>query len=326
VNRYGSYFDSHYLPRALVLFASLDRHDPGWSAHVLALDEACERALRGLGRTNLTVTNLAQLEAAEPRLLQVKGQRNRVEYYFTCGPAFLDQVLGGLAAGEGLTYVDADLCFYSPPQPVYAELARASVGLVEHRFSARNQKSLPAGRFNVGWLFFRQDSNGSAALRWWKERCLEWCFDRFEDGKYADQLYLEGLAAQFQGVHSVQHPGVNVAPWNVDGLTLSRGEAPEGLQVSGQPLVVYHVHGVKQLSPRLFRLAGADYGARFWGLLRSRVYRPYLRELEAQAGSAPSAGQLRYGDQALTLRDRLKAVKRAVYNGSYVFRAFGRYW
>ena len=324
MNRYATYFDSHYLPRALVLFASLDRHDPGWQASVLALDDACAAALRALGRPNLDVVNLAELEADEPRLSAAKAGRSRVEYYFTCGPAFLDLVFRRHPEASALTYVDADLCFFSPPGPVYAELAQASVGLVEHRFSARNQKSAASGLYNVGWLYFRADDTGRAAVRWWKERCLEWCFDRFEDGKYADQKYLEGLAAGFKGVHSVQHPGVNLAPWNVDAAVLAEG--PLGLTVQGQPLVVYHVQGLKQVSPRLFHAQGADYGARLWGSLRRRVYLPYLAELDALAGALPVAGQLRYHYGAMNWRDRLKALKRALWNGSYFLRAFGRYW
>jgi hypothetical protein len=323
VNHYASYFDSFYLPRAKVLFASLDRHDPGWKASLLALDADCEAALRRLGRENLTVYGLADLEEDDPRLSPLKAVRSRVEYYFTCGPAFLDLVLRPLA-GDSVTYVDADLCFFSSPQPVYEELRGFSVGLVEHRLSARNASSAPAGLYNVGWLFFRADAQGKAAVHWWKERCLEWCFDRFEDGKYADQKYLEGLAAGFDGVHSVEHPGLNLAPWNVDRhrLTASGGQ----LWADARPLVAFHMHGIKQVSPRIFSAAGADYGARLWGPLRRLVYRPYLAELWALAGEGPSAEQRRHSSGRLTWRDRLKAIKRAVINGSYFFRALGRFW
>lgn len=323
MNHYATYFDSFYLPRAQLLFASLDRHDPGWSASVLALDEACAEALRGSGRTNLDIVDLAELEADEPRLLGLKAGRKRVEYYFTCGPAFLDLCLRrhpGLAA---LTYVDADLCFYSDPAPLYAELQGASVGLVEHRFSPRNAKSLEAGRYNVGWLYFKADAAGKAAVAWWKERCIEWCFDRLEDGKYADQKYLEGMATAFPSVHTLSHPGVNVAPWNVDAARIV--DAPDGLRINDRPLIVYHVHGLKQVGPRLYRAFGADYGARYWGTLRRRVYRPYLAELYALAGAGAAGGQ-RYAAESVTLRSTLRALKRAIFNGSYFFRAFGRFW
>lgn len=323
MNHYATYFDSHYLPRARVLFASLDRHDPDWRATVLALDEGCERALRALGRRNLAIVSLAQLEADEPRLAGPKAERSRVEYYFTLGPSFLDLCFRLEPALEALTYVDADLCFFSSPSPLYAELAGASVGLVEHRFSPRNAKSLEAGTYNVGWLYFRGDADGRAALAWWKERCLEWCFDRLEDGKYADQKYLESMPGLFQGVRSLAHPGVNVAPWNVDGLRIRRGAG--GVEVEGRPLIAYHVHGLKQLGPRRYRALGADYGARYWGALRQGVYLPYLTELQALAPSEV-AGQLRYAAQPFSPWGALRALKHGLFHGSYFVRAFGRFW
>lgn len=289
----------------------------------MALDDQCARDLNAMGRQNIEVVSLSELEADEPRLLNVKGKRNRVEYYFTCGPAFLDRIFRCQSEIRALTYVDADFCFYSSPEPVYDELAQASVGLVEHRFSARNQKSLAAGRFNVGWLFFRADSQGRAAVSWWKERCLEWCFDRFEDGKYADQKYLEEMSVKFGGVHSVQHPGVNAAPWNVDAQRFSRKQGQ--ILVNGRPLVAFHVAGIKQLSSRVYQALGADYGACFWGVLRRDVYRSYLRELVVLSGDGRAADQLRYGDEKWG-RGWLRMLKHAVWNGSYFFNLFGRIW
>ena len=32
---------------------------------------------------------------------------------------------------------------------------------------------------------------GLKALKWWRDRCLEWCYARIEDGKFGDQFYIE---------------------------------------------------------------------------------------------------------------------------------------
>ena len=316
----ATYFDSHYLPRALALFASLDRHEGPWTAHILALNDEAAEALKAQGRDNLRVTRLADFEAAHPELAAAKAERSRIEYYFTMGPAYILSVLEAAQAPEAVTYVDADLYFFGSPQPLYDELAGASVGLVPHGFSPRNQASLEAGRFNVGWIYFKNDASGLACLRWWKDRCIEWCFDRVEADRYADQKYLDGFPELFEGVKIVSQRGANAAPWNVDGMRFS--EKAGQLRVDESPLLFYHFHGLKQLRPWLFDLNIGAYGARCWGLLRRRVYLPYLAELEGlQAGL--SLGGIRRAPSRPGLLGRLRMAKRAIFNGSYAFK-FGK--
>ena len=53
------------------------------------------------------------------------------------------------------------------------------------------------------------------ALKWWRDRCIEWCFARLENGKFGDQKYLDDWTERFENVCIIENPGAGVAPWNV---------------------------------------------------------------------------------------------------------------
>ena len=84
------------------------------------------------------------------------------------------------------------------------------------------------------------------------------------------------------GVVVLQHPGADLAPWNVAGHRLDL--TPDPPTVDGQPLVFYHFQGVKQVGPGLWDVALDVYGVRD-RQLRDRLYRHYIRAV-LKAGRA----------------------------------------
>ena len=76
--------------------------------------------------------------------------------------------------------------------------------------------------YNVQFMTFRRDARGLEALHWWRDRCIEWCYYRVEDGKLGDQKYLDDWPERFDGVHVLEHPGGGLAPWNVENYELAR--------------------------------------------------------------------------------------------------------
>lgn len=46
--------------------------------------------------------------------------------------------------------------------------------------------------FNL--FIFRNNQQGRKVLTWWRKACLEWCYNRFEDGRFGDQKYLDDWA------------------------------------------------------------------------------------------------------------------------------------
>jgi hypothetical protein len=177
-------------------------------------------------------------------LLAVKPTRTVAEYCWTCTPSLPLYVLDRNADMDLITYLDADLCFFSSPEPIFEELGSKSILIVEHRFIPRLAHFAENGKYNVEWVTFRRDANGLAALRWWREKCIEWCFYLVEKDRMGDQKYLDRWPMLFEGVHVLQHVGGGVAPWNFSNYQIR--QQPDGvLQVDEVPLIFYHFHGFR---------------------------------------------------------------------------------
>jgi hypothetical protein len=176
-----------------------------------------------------------------------------------------------------ITYLDADLYFFSSIKPVYQELGNQSVLIIGHRFPQALKDLEIFGIYNVGMLSFRRDNNGLACLHWWRDRCIEWCFDRFENGRFADQKYLDDWPDRFAGVVIIQHGGVGLAPWNLANYVYS--EKNNEFLVDGQSIVMYHFHGVKRINRWIWDTNVIAYKTRLSKMVKQGLYIPYLKEL-----------------------------------------------
>ncbi|HEX7276983.1 MAG TPA: hypothetical protein VF244_06370 [Acidimicrobiales bacterium] len=271
-----TYFDVNYLSRGLALYESLRATVPGdFTLDVLCLDDEAERRLRQRALPGVRLTRLVDLEAADPELLATKGTRSKIEYIFTAGPAFMRHLFDREPSLDLLTYLDSDLYFFSSPEPLFkeAEAADAATVIVGHRFPPRLRHLEETGRYNVAWVSFRRDPDGLACLAYWRAACIEWCHDRVDGDRYADQKYLDEFPRRFSRVHVLQHPGADVAPWN---LTTSPVREVDGRFLIGdEPLIFFHFQGLKMPLPWLVDLHLGPYGEKSTPAIR-KLYERYL--------------------------------------------------
>lgn len=274
-----TYFDRNYLSRGMALYRSLVRTSSSFRLWILCMDRECYEWLTRFQLPHVRLISIDELEAADPDLLATKETRSRIEYYFTCSPSLPLYLLKSNAGIDVITYVDADLYFFSDAEPIFTAFTGHSIGITGHRFSTPLLHLEEYGRYNVGWLMFRNNQEGLACLEWWRQRCLEWCYDRSESGRFADQKYLDEWPDRFPGVLVLAHPGLNAAPWNLGGTVVTRNEA--GIQIDGQPLVGFHFHGFKRIRRWLYDPNLSDYQVQGSMVIRRGIYAPYLRELAA---------------------------------------------
>ena len=276
---YCTYFDHNYLPRGLALYHSLQRHAPGAQLWVLCLSEACHRALTALDLPNLVPVRLADFEAANDDVAATRSTRSLIEYYFTCSPAWMLFVLNSKPDAEWVTYLDSDLFFFASPDPIYDEMKDSAFGIVPHRFARGLEDQRRFGLYNVGWVSVRSRDDGIQALRWWRERCIEWCHDFVDGDRFADQRYLDRLPGLFPNVHVIGHLGANLAPWNFADLRVEWRDDTVLVERRYQ-LLFFHFHGVRHVGRYYFN-SHRVFHAPFPELMRRRIYQPYIAALAA---------------------------------------------
>jgi len=270
-------FDTHYLSRGLTLYYSLVKHCEDFHLYIFAFNDTCFSLLNKLKLKNATIISLKEFEDEE--LLKVKPDRTIAEYCWTSTSSTILFVLEKYKV-ESCTYLDADLCFYSSPKPIFDELRDNSILLTEHRYTEQYNKKKKAGKYCVQFVTFKNDERGLKALRWWRERCLEWCFAYYEDGKFGDQLYLEDWTTRFEGVHVMQHLGGGLAAWNVQQYNFSLHDnkliGKEKSSLNEFEVIFYHFHYLK-----FFSNGEVELGRRYLSRdVHNYFYKPYIKLLD----------------------------------------------
>ncbi len=235
---YVTLFDSNYLTRGLVMYESLLRHAGEFHLWIICFDDLAYQLLGQLNLAKVTLVSLSQFE--DPELLRIKPQRTPREYCWTCTPSTLLYVLNTEPHVNTITYLDADLMFFSSPEPIFTEVDKASILLIEHRYLSKYDTSATNGIYNVQFMMFRRNQEGLNALKWWRDRCIEWCYAKYENGKFGDQKYLDDWQERFSGVHILQHLGAGLAPWNAAQYKLTKNN--QDIFVEEYPLIFYHFH------------------------------------------------------------------------------------
>jgi len=215
----------------------------------------------------MTVDSLKSIETEE--LLKLKTNRTRAEYCWTCGPIIILYFIDKYHL-EDVTYLDSDLMFFSSYEPIYTEIADGSVAITP-QYSTQDQLS---GKYCVQFMFFKNDENGIACLKWWRDECIKWCYARYEDGKFGDQKYLDSFPVLFKNVVIIKNRGAGVATWNMkkydykDNMVVYQGKS--------YPLVFYHFHGLRMTTEDntlVFQLIDCDFSKQYDTLF----FRPYMQ-------------------------------------------------
>jgi hypothetical protein len=263
MEHYVTLFDKNYLPQGLLLHRSMERHIKKYQLWILCVDEETYQILTSLELHNVRLLNLKDVETDELR--EIKKQRSKGEYCWTLTPYSLRFVLEADKSIKRVTYIDADVWFLAEPSMIFDEFIKSGkhVLITEHAFSPEHDQSKLAGKYCVQFMTFDRFS-GEVVRSWWERKCKEWCYARYEDGRFGDQKYLDTWPDLFKNeVHVLEKKELLLAPWNAQRFPYSDA-------------VLWHFHGLKVISENKTFIGVYEIPTP----VINNIYLPYIKEMK----------------------------------------------
>lgn len=297
MKHFATLLDSNFLDRSFVLYDSLQRHSPGSVLWVAATDRKAYDLLQEAELKNLRVFDLENL--ASEQTLALRQTRTKAEFHWTLTPQIFEWVFQMDSKVNTVTYLDADVWFMNSPDKLLDDFQQsdASVLITEHGYAPAFDQSKRSGRFCVQFLAAKRDLSADIISRW-KRQCLEWCFDRHEEGKFGDQKYLDEWPEIWAGRVFIPSVQSFQGPWN------AIGNKPE-------TAVLFHFHGLSLIGTKRYSIGSYPVGVSYLKL----VYEPYvlaLREAQEKYSLAPPSFEL--ASAFLLFLKRLRRMERRAEN------------
>lgn len=263
-------FNINYLAKGLALHQSLVDSCPSFHLYMFAYDDETYQILSNSTLTNATIIPLFEIE--NELLLEVKKTRSTSEYCWTCKPFIVKHCFTEYKIPNCI-YIDADTFFYNDASILLTEMGDCSVLITPHNYYNLYDQSSSSGIYCAQLVGFKNTKDGITVLEWWMQACLRWCYSYYEDGKWADQKYLDSWPYMFNGVHICRNIGAGVAPWNLLNHPLS-GNGKQ-LMVKDTPLIFYHFHDLLYLSNNTWCIGGYEIPKH----ALTEIYQPYIKTL-----------------------------------------------
>lgn len=304
---YCTLFDSNYLTRGIAMLESLQKHCPHAHLFILAFDTTTYNILTRLNYADTTIISMQEFENQD--LLFAKQDRTRGEYCWTCTPSLIAYCIQTFDLPI-CTYLDADLYFFDNPSTLIDEMGSNSILITKHRYAPEYNQETTSGIYCVQFMSFKATPDGLLALEWWRDRCLEWCYARFEDGKFGDQKYLDDWTTRFKGVHVLQNLRGGLAPWNIR-------------QFSYIEPIFYHFHDLKFIGEDTVDLSPyflPDH-------VIETIYMPYVRHLmDLREHFLPHNFDARFSPK-FSWKTPLRYIKRKLLKTDHIFslKDFGKH-
>lgn len=257
-----TYFDKNYLSKFLSLKNSLDKFNFEYTFYALCLDDYSITFFKKNNFENIIIISLNDIEDEYKNLLEVKINREKIEYYFTLTP-FLPRYLSKKKNIKQISYLDSDFYFFQSPEKIINRNIDASVILIQQNVSDKY------GKYNVGWIYFNFDLEETAnIIEIWSSQCLKKCTDIPSKGYYADQKYLDTWIENLKFSRVLQPEYSCLSPWDSN-ISLKKNK---------DTMIAFHFHGL-EINENYFSSGFHKYNKKNDEEIIERIYKPYIQNI-----------------------------------------------
>ncbi len=273
MRNYCTLFNFNYLSRGLSLYYSLKKVSKNFNLFIFAFDNLTYEYLKKKKLKNVFVISLKDFE--DIKLKRIKKKRTQTEYFWTCTGSTVLYLFKKFKL-KSCTYLDADLFFYKDPKILINESKDSSCIISKHNYSKKYDQTNTSGIYCVQFMYFKNNLEGRKILSDWRKQCIKWCYNRFENGKFGDQKYLDNWPQKYNKIHILNNLGGGVAPWNVQQYKVLKNlKFLKSSNKTKFDLIFYHFHSVKILNKKTIYIGGY----KITNNIKEKIYRPYLMKL-----------------------------------------------
>ncbi|MFD1956041.1 glycosyltransferase family 4 protein [Paenibacillus thailandensis] len=217
-------------------------------------------------------------------------QRSIHEAAYSLKSHFIRFLFASFPEESDLIMLDTDMKLYGPMAEAMDALNEHPIVLTPHEIHDAKESFLFHGVYNIGFIALRRSEETFRFLDWWTSRVDRFGFDAYKSsGLFFEQNWLN-LAPAFFSVHSLRHPGYNVAFWNLSerGKAIS-GSLKKGFRVDGAPLRIFHFSHAENALPGIMRQFVPNRKSAIY-----RLYSSYMQDIRKQRSRKYKAIQWSY--------------------------------
>ena len=244
---------------------------------ICCMDEISFSVLSDMKFLYATIINVGEIEDSE--LLEVKKSRSLQEYCWSLKAPLVLYILDKYAI-ESVIYCDSDIFFFSHPKAVFDQWKEYDTLICPQRDYPEFERV--HGRFQAGFIGFRNRKDSREILNWWKQKCIEWCSlePDIQMSRWGDQKYLDQIPNLFISIKILNDLGVDAAPWNLiinNDFNVRKDE--NTLLIEDYELIVYHFGSMEIFDETHFDLWKID-PLFISDEIVENIYIPYLYALK----------------------------------------------
>lgn len=274
-NYFCAIVGTEYVLKIIALHQSLMKNSKIFTLWICCIDVFAYSILKEMNLNNVKLLQVDDIE--DTNLKDIKRNRSVSEYCWTLKSVLIEYLLVNYNLPSVL-YCDSDLYFFSDPNMIFKEWDDNSIYLCPQR--DRDWVEEKYGKYQAGLIGFKNDFYGLKSVRWWKDKCLDWCSANPDKGRFGDQKYLDLIPIYFPKVKISSNLGINAAPWNcIYNNNYIIDQNQNEVYIETDKLIVYHFACITIFNEQDFDL---------WSLgklsipnnILHLIYTPYLEEIQ----------------------------------------------